>query len=293
VSGPRAALAGTLARARRAGVGLTRTGRVGLVLTLACVLVGLLGPFAAPYSPSELVGPPYDSPSSAHPLGLDYLGRDSLSRFLWGGRTALTLAVIGTALGTALGAAAGIAAGYARGWTDGVFNRVSEVLLAFPSLILVLLLVVAVGTGLWVVAVAVAVSIAPRTARIVRGATLVTCEMDYVEVAEARGERRSYILAREVLPNVMGPIAVNLGIGLSSAIILIAGVSFLGLGLQPPAADWGLIISENRDALTLQPASVAGPVVTIGLLTVGLNLMLDGVRRRRIAEARPVEPVRP
>jgi peptide/nickel transport system permease protein len=164
-----------------------------------------------------------------------------------------------------------------------MFNRTTEVILAFPTLILILLLVTGLGTALWLIVVAVGVTSAPRIARIVRGATLEIRERGFVEVARARGERESYILARELLPNILGPIGVDFGIRLAGSIVLIASLSFLGFGLQPPAADWGLIVSENRDGFTVQPWAAVGPIVAIGLLTIGLSLIVDGVRRGRAA----------
>jgi peptide/nickel transport system permease protein len=256
-------------------------GLVGLVLTILCVAIAVFGPFFAPHRPSAILGAPFAQPSKHYPLGLDYLGRDAFSRYLWGGRTAVVLAFASTALGEVVGIFAGLWAAYLRGVVDALFNRSAEILLAFPSLILVLLLVTGVGTNFWLVVGAIGAAHAPRVGRIVRGAALDVTELAYVGVAEARGERRVHILLREILPNIVAPIMVDFAIRLAGSITLVAGLSFLGFGVQPPAADWGLIISENRIGLTVQPWAVVGPIATIGLLTVGLSLMADGIRRAR------------
>ena len=262
---------------------------IGLALASISVGVAAFGPWFAPYSPTEIVGIPYGEPSGSHVLGLDYLGRDAFSRFLWGGRTAIVLALSGVLLGCAVGVIAGLLAAYLRGWPDAFFNRTTEVLLVFPSLVFILVLITAFGSALWLVVVAVAAANAPRIARVVRAAALDVRVSGYVEVAEARGERRSYVMVREMLPNMLSPIGVDFGIRVSTSIILVAGISFLGLGLQPPNADWGLIVSENRSGITIQPWVVVAPIVAIAMLTIGINLVFDGLRRQRLPEASQVE----
>jgi peptide/nickel transport system permease protein len=247
-----------------------------MVLAAACIAVGLLGPFFAPHPPDEIIGAAYEPRSPGYPLGLDYLGRDVLSRFLWGGRTALVLAFLATVLGYALGLTIGLVTGCVRGRVDTWGMRANDVLMAFPALVFVLLLVSAFGSDLKLVVVAVALANAPRIARIVRAAALEVVDLPYVEAARARGERGLYVAVREILPNIKAPILVDFGIRATSAILLVAGVSFLGFGLQPPAADWGLMVSENRAGLTIQPWTIAGSIVAIGLLTIGINLVIDG-----------------
>lgn len=277
----------TVARRSRSRVRQRRFSRlawVGFGLAAIIVLVAMIGPFFAPYPPDEIVGQAYASPTWSHPLGLDYLGRDSFSRFLWGGRTAIGLAVASTLIGYAIGLTVGLVAAYARGWLDSLLMRATDVLLAFPGLIFVLLLIAAFGTDLTLVVIAVALANAPRIARIVRAAALEIVDLPYVEAARARGERRSYVAVREILPNIASPVLVDFGIRLTGSILLVAGVSFLGFGLQPPAADWGLMVAENRGGLTVQPWAVVGPVVAIGLLTIGINLAIDGYRGPKAVE---------
>jgi peptide/nickel transport system permease protein len=266
-------------RGSRRGV-FSSSGRVGLALAALCVGVGLFGPFFAPYAPDEIVGSSYASQSAEYPLGLDFLGRDVLSRFLWGGRTVLVLALLATLLAYLIGVSIGIFSAYAGAWADEAAMRVTDVVLAFPSLILMLLFVVAVGRDLKYVVLAVAIAHTPRIARIVRAAALEVVVLPYVEAAKARGERAVYVVAREVLPNIRSPLLVDAGLRFTYSILLIASLSFLGFGLQPPAADWGLMLGENRIGITVQPWPMIAPVVVLGLLTIGINLAIDGYGRR-------------
>jgi peptide/nickel transport system permease protein len=247
---------------------------LGLLLGLA-----FLGPRFAPYSESKIVGIPFQPPMRSFPMGTDALGRDVLSRFLEGGDTVIVLAFLSTGVGYLLGITIGLAAGYRRGRLDAVLMRVVDVVLAFPSIILVLILVAGLGAELWLLVVGVAFTHVPRVARVVRGATQETAVRGFVERAEARGEHLPWIMFREILPNIWTPILADFGIRFSTSVILVASLSFLGFGLQPPAADWALMINENRQALTLQPYAVVYPVIAIGLLTIAVNLIADGFAR--------------
>ena len=264
------------ARSRRRSVGAW----IGLALAASVVAVAVFGPYFAPHDPDELAGIPFGPRSSDHTFGTDYLGRDALSRFLWGGRTAIVLALLGTVLGVIVGVVLGTLAAYLRGPVEGTFNRTTEVLLSLPGLILVLLFLGAFGTSLTVVVIAIGIANSLPVSRIARGTALGVREQPFVEVARARGERSWYIVGREMLPNMAGPIAVDAGLRFTGSVIAVASVSFLGLGLQPPASDWGLMISENRSGIELQPWVVVLPALAIGSLTVGVNLFMDGVRRR-------------
>ena len=257
---------------------LART-RFGLAIVGALVLVALAGPLVAPYSPTEFVGIPNSPPSDDAIFGTDALGRDVLSRFLYGGRTVLWLSAAATLLGVGLGVVVGLVAAYARNWLDDVLMRANDVLLAFPQIIFVLLAVSAIGPKLWLIVLTVGLTHAPRVARVIRGAALEIVERDFVKSAEVVGEARWRIVFAEVLPNVTSPLLVELGLRMTYSIGLVAGISFLGFGLQPPDADWGLMINENRLSLTVQPWAVVLPVIAIGLLTVGTNLITDGLSR--------------
>jgi peptide/nickel transport system permease protein len=253
--------------------------RVGLAIVALLVLVALLGPLVAPHSPTEFVGIPNSPPSGDAIFGTDALGRDVLSRFLYGGRTVLWLSTAATLLGIVVGVVVGLIAAYARNWLDDVLMRGNDVLLAFPQIIFVLLAVSAIGPKLWLIVLTVGLTHAPRVARVIRGAALEVVQRDFVKSAEVVGEKRWRIVFAEVLPNVTSPLLVEVGLRMTYSIGLVAGISFLGFGLQPPAADWGLMINENRLSITVQPWAVLLPVIAIGLLTVGTNLVTDGLSR--------------
>ena len=261
-----------------------RQGRTKIGLALVLLLVGcaLIGPLFAPYSPTEFVGAPYEKPSADALLGTDNLGRDVLSRFLWGGRSILALAVLSTVLGVVLGVAVGLVAAYARNALDDALMRAMDVILAFPQIVLALVAVATVGPKLWLLVLVVGFTTAPRVARVVRGAALDVVERDFVRAAEGIGVSRTKILFGEVLPNVTSPLVVETSLRLTFSIALISALSFLGFGLQPPAADWGLMINENRLGLEIQPWGVVMPVIAIGLLTIGTSLVGDGFSRASI-----------
>ena len=244
------------------------------------VLVGIFGRYVASYPPDEMFGAPFSAPSGDHLLGLDFAGRDVLSRFLYGGQTAILVALTGTVMGFLLGCCLGLVSAYRRGWVDEVIGRSTDLALAFPALILSLLLLAAFGTSLGLVVFAITITTAPGVARIARAATLEVVDLPYVESARARGERSSYVMAVEILPSVRSPLLVDFGLRLTTAILLVAALSFVGLGLQPPAADWGLMIGENRIGLNVQPWPVIVPAAAIAALTIGVNLIIDGVGRR-------------
>jgi len=263
--------------ARRA-VRLGRT-KEGIGLVFLVVATAFFGPFFAPHAPTAFAGIPYAPPSSSTLLGTDSLGRDVLSRFLWGGRSILGLAIAATAIGLVLGILVGLIAAYSRSVLDDVLMRGTDVVLAFPSIVLALVAVATVGPKLWLLVLVVGLTTAPRVARVTRGASVEVVERDFVQAAEAVGVPRFKILLSEILPNVTSPLLVEASLRLTYSIGLIAGLSFLGFGLQPPAADWGLMINENRQGLTIQPWGVVMPVLAIALLTIGTSLIGDGLSR--------------
>jgi peptide/nickel transport system permease protein len=260
---------------------LTRT-RIGLAIVGVIVAIAVCGPLIAPHSPTEFVAIPNSGPSSKAIFGADALGRDVWSRFLHGGLTVLWLSIAATMLGVVLGVCVGLVAAYSRNWLDDVLMRGNDVVLAFPQIVLVLLAVSAIGPKLWLIVLTVGLTHAPRVARVIRGAAQEVVERDFVKAAEAVGEKRARIVFGEVLPNVTTPLLVELGLRMTYSIGLVAAISFLGFGLQPPTADWGLMINENRLSITVQPWAVLLPIVAIGLLTVGTNLVTDGIARAAI-----------
>lgn len=253
--------------------------RIGLTITLGISGIAVLGPRFAPHDPAEFVGMALTPPSKALVFGTDYLGHDVLSQFLSGGWLLLTLALLGTLVGVGGGALLGIWAGYGRGLVDEVIMRTGDVLLAFPQLVLALLFISITGPNLAVLVLLTGLGHMPRVARVMRGAALSVAERDYVANATAMGMPTRVIILREVLPNVSGPLAVEFGLRLTYSIGLIAGLSFLGLGVQPPTPDWGVMLNDNRVAFTLQPWPVVLPVASIALLTIGMNLVTDALAR--------------
>ena len=265
----------------RRSLGLTRT-RIGLGIVVLMVAIALFGRFVAPHSPTEFVAAPNAGPSADALFGADALGRDVFSRWLYGGLTVLWLSTAATIVGIVLGTAVGLVAAYSRNWLDDVLMRGNDVLLSFPAIIFILLVVSAIGPKLWLLVITVGLTHAPRVARVMRGAGQEVVERDFIKAAEVVGEKRWRIVSGELLPNVTSPLLVEVGLRMTYSIGLIAGVSFLGLGLQPPTADWGLMINENRLSISIQPWAVFLPILAIGLLTVGTNLVTDGVARAAI-----------
>jgi peptide/nickel transport system permease protein len=260
---------------------LTRT-RIGLGLVGLILLIALLGPLVAPHSPTEFVAAPNHGPTSDAIFGADALGRDVFSRFLHGGLTVLWLSAAATLLGVVVGTGLGLVAAYARNWLDDALMRANDVVLAFPQIIFVLLAVSAIGPKLWLIVLTVGITHAPRVARVMRGAAQQIVERDFIKADEVAGERRSRIILEGLLPNVTSPLLVELGLRMTFSIGLVAAISFLGFGLQPPTADWGLMINENRLSITVMPWGVLLPVLAIGVLTVGTNLVTDGIARAAI-----------
>jgi len=264
------------------------TGWIGLSMTLSVLLIALIGPLVTPQNPDDLLGLPFGVSQPGALFGFDSYGRDSFSRFLAGGRYSLVVAIIGYLVGASLGLTLGLLAAYSRGWVDAALAWTSEVLIGFPALVLMLLLVAGLGTSFWVLVVALASVNAPRILRIVRASGREVRDAAYVEVAEARGEPRRYIMFKEIFPSVLPAFLVDAGVRIPASILLVASLSFLGLGIQPPASDWGLIISENRVALTVQPLAVMGPIVALALLMIGMNLALDGFKGNKSSYRRDI-----
>jgi ABC-type dipeptide/oligopeptide/nickel transport system permease subunit len=255
------------------------TGAAGFALLLFVLGVALVGPFFAPHGPSEPIGVPFEGPTGEALLGYDGLGRDVLSRILWGGRSVLALAGLATLIAYAAGGLVGLVAGYSRSLVDPILMRGVDVLISFPALLFILVLITGAGTSKAALVAGVATVQAPLVARIIRTATLEQSVRGFVEAAAARGEKTAAVLGREILPNIVAPIAADVGLRFTYSIILVASVNFFGLGLQPPDADWALIISENREGLTLNPWVILVPAALIALLTISANLVGDAIAR--------------
>ena len=256
--------------------------RIGLVIFVVMVVIALAGPLFAPHSPNQFVTAPNSQPSSEALFGGDNLGRDIWSRFLYGGRSVLGMSVSATIIGVVLGLVVGLTAAYMSGITDEVLMRIADVFMAFPQIVLALLLLTAFPSSVVLIVLVVGLSHAPRVARVIRGAAQQVVERDFVKAAEAVGEPRRRIIFGELLPNVTSPLMVEFGLRLTYSIGLIAAINFLGVGLQPPKSDWGLMIQDNRLAVSVQPWGVVLPVIAIALLTIGTNLLTDGFARAAI-----------
>jgi len=263
--------------------------RVGLALMAFVIGVAIVGPFVTPHSPTATIVAPFASPSGGAPLGGDELGRDVLSRVLDGGWVLLLMAAAATALGVAAGTAAGVGAAYLQGRWDAAIMRTVDVILAFPQIVLALLLVSIIGPKLWLIVLAVGFSHAPQVARVMRSAALDVSERDFVKATELLGVKRRRIMANEILPNLITPVMVEIGLRLTYSIVIIAGLAFLGFGQAPPAANWGVMINENRSGLVLNPWAVVVPALLIALLTIGANTFTDAVARVTIGVDRQAE----
>jgi peptide/nickel transport system ATP-binding protein len=253
--------------------------RLGLVVGAAIVLIALLGPVFAPHDPTQSIALPFQGSRSGLPLGADFVGRDVLSRILYGGRTLILLALGAMFVVYAISLPLGLFAGYSRSRLDGFIMRGVDVFLVIPPIIFLLIVTTATGPSTAVMVVAVGVVLSPSAIRVIRTATLETSVTGYVEAALARGDRTLAVLRREILPNISGIVLADAGLRLTYAILAIASLNFLGLGLQPPAADWGLMISENRSGLQANPLAIAVPAALIAVLTISVNLVADAFAR--------------
>jgi peptide/nickel transport system permease protein len=256
----------------------TNEGRIGIVLVLLVLALGLVGPLAAPYDPEALgQARPALAPTATHPLGTDALGRDVLSRLLSGGRDILILPILATTLAFVTGGVAGMVFAYKGGRVDAVGSRLVDVLLGVPPLLVVMIILTGFGTSAPIVVLAIGLVFAPRVTRILRGATQAVVGQDFILAAIARGERTGSVVARELLPNIVAPGLVDFALRLTYAILFVAALSFLGLGAQPPTPDWGLMAAENRGILTVNPWASIAPALIIGMLSVGVSFIADGI----------------
>ncbi len=267
----------------------SRRGRIGLAIAGFVVLVAIVGPFIAPHSPTAPVTETFATPSGSAPLGGDDLGRDVLSRVLAGGWKLLAIAAAATAIGVSAGVALGIAAAYYGRLTDGIIMRIVDVFLAFPQLVFALLLVSVLGPKIWLIIVAVGISHAPQVARVIRSVALDVCERDYVKAVELMDTPARRVMIGEILPNLMSVVMVEVGLRFTYSILIIAALSFLSFGIQPPAANWGLMINENRIGLVVNPWAVIVPAGLIAILTIGLNTFTDAIARASLGVDRPAE----
>ncbi len=271
----------------------TRRGQIGAGLTLLVLAIAFLGPVIPHGSATKFDAPPFSKPGNlgAGLLGTDALGRDVLSRVLDGGWILIVLAVLATLLTIVIGALLGINAAYRRGFVEGLTMRGVDVVLAMPQLVFVLLMLSVIGPKRWLLVLAVGLSQAPQTARVIYAAAQDVCERDYVKAVAVWGVPPRTVLRRHVLPSLITPLMVEAGLRLAFSIILIAGLSFLGLGTRPPNPDWGVMINENRLGLGTNYWGVLAPAILLALLSVGTNMFADAIARANLGENRSEQAV--
>ncbi|MCF6245896.1 MAG: ABC transporter permease [Desulfobacula sp.] len=255
---------------------LTWTARAGMVILAINILVALVGPMIAPHSAGEiLTTTAFAPPGEAGLLGTDYLGRDLFSRMLHAGRLTIGLALAGTMLGFLIGMTAGFTAAEAGGWIDSIISRAVDVMISFPPILLALIIITGLGSSIVVLIVAIAIPHASRVARVSRAIAMDIGSKAFVEAARARGEGTWSIIRREILPNSLGPLGCEFGVRVAYSVLKLASLSFLGLGIQPPAADWGQMVRENMSGLIYGSWAALLPAAAIALFAVGINLIVD------------------
>jgi peptide/nickel transport system permease protein len=260
----------------------------GLGLILFLVIIAVFAPFIAPQDPTpsppkleQTLKPGFWSNQSipGYPLGTDALGRDVLSRIIWGSRISLTVGFIAVGIATGFGILIGIAAGYYGGWIDNVLMRITDILFAFPSLLLAIVIVAVIGQGLDKAMIAIGIEYSPQMARVMRGSVLYIKEMEYIEAQKAIGSSNRRIIFRHVLPNSLSPVIVYGTLMMAGAILDAAALGFLGLGAQPPSPEWGAMLSESRFYIVSGAWWAATfPGIAIVIAVLGLNLLGDGLR---------------
>jgi peptide/nickel transport system permease protein len=271
----------------------TRRGKIGAILALIVLTIAFLGPLVPGQSPTAFAAPPFSEPgvNGAGLLGTDVLGRSVAARVLHGGHSLMLLAIASTTLAVVLGAVLGVIAAYRRGFVEGLLMRGVDVVLAIPQLVFVLLLMSVIGPKWWLLIIAVGLAQAPQTARVMHAAAQSVCERDFVHAIAVWGVPPRTVIRRHVMPNLTTPLMVEAGLRLSYSIVLIAGLSFLGLGTQPPAPDWGVMVNENRLGLTSNFWGVIAPALLLAVLAIGTNTFADAVARANLGEERGEETV--
>jgi peptide/nickel transport system permease protein len=259
----------------------TTSGAIGMAIVGFWLLIALFGPMLAPHEVGQVIDLDVFSPASMRfPLGSDYLGRDMLSRILTAGRYTVAISFIATLVAAGVGVAAGLAAA-SGGWLDTLLSRVFDTVIAIPSMMFGLVVITSLGPSVPVLIGTLAVIYMPGAFRTARALALNVAMLDFVTVARARGERLPHIVFREILPNVTGPLAADFGVRFVYVVLLLSGLSFLGVGLQPPYADLGALVRENIAGLGFGAPAVLFPAVAIASLTIGVNMLIDALPDHR------------
>ena len=249
--------------------------RFGIFVVVFYIVTAVFAPVLTPYGESEIVAGEYEPWSSEYLLGTDNLGRDMLTRLIYGARNTIGIAFITTILAFFIGCVAGFLAATLGGWTDQAISRVVDILMAIPQLIFALMILTIVGTAIPILVIVIAVLDSTRVFRLARAVAMNIVVMDFVEVARLRGEGLWWIMRREVLPNALPPLVAEFGLRFCFVFLLLAALSFLGLGIQPPTADWGSMVRDNATLITFGDFTPLLPAASIALLTVGVNFIVD------------------
>ncbi|PYM94632.1 MAG: ABC transporter permease [Candidatus Rokuibacteriota bacterium] len=267
-------------RRRLSALGESAPATVGIVIVLSWVGLALVAPLIAPYPPNanDMTALANTTPSKAHWLGTDQLGRDLLSRILWGARPVLVIAPLAVLGAAALGSLLGLAAGYYGRWVDLTITRACDIVLSFPVIILYMIILAHFGSSAWNIIGVLTLTKAPIIARIVRGMTLDLREREYVAAAKMRGESALYIMLVEILPNARGPLVVDMCLRTGYNVIIIGALGFLGIGLPPPDPDWGGMVKDTYGLMMVWPHMALFPCAAISSLVVGFNLLAVGLR---------------
>ena len=254
---------------------LTVLAAVGIAIVALNIFVALFAPVIAPFGQAEIVGDAWAEPSAQFVLGTDNIGRDILSRLIYGARMSIGLSLVITALSFSLGIVAGFAAAIAGRWVDMALSRFVDLMLSMPTLIFAFIVLSVLGTDLPVLIVTIAILDSTRVFRLARAVAMNITSLEYVEAAKLRGEGLWWIITREVLPNAVPPLVAEFGLRFCFTFLFIAALSFLGLGIQPPDADWGSMVKDLRDMINLGGAHPLYPAGAIALLTIGVNFIVD------------------
>jgi peptide/nickel transport system permease protein len=249
--------------------------RIGLAMVLLNLFAAVFAPYLAPYSETEVVGDVWLPSSPDHLLGTDHIGRDMFTRLLYGARNTIALAFVITMLSFFVGIICGFTAATLKGWTDQALSRTVDIMMAFPTLIFALMILSVVGTSVGALILVIALLDSTRVYRLSRAVAMDIEVMEYVEAARLRGEKIWWLMRHEILPNAMPPLVAEFGLRFCFVFLFIAALSFLGLGIQPPTADWGGMVRENAGAITFGILTPLWPAGAIAFLTVGVNLIVD------------------
>jgi peptide/nickel transport system permease protein len=254
---------------------MTLTAQIGVAIVVLNLLIAVLAPWIAPYDPFDVVGDAWGDPDSQHSFGLDNLGRDLLSRMIYGARLSIGLSLVITALSFTIGIAVGFAAAVSGGWIDALLSRLVDLMLSMPTLIFAFIILSVLGTDIPVLITTIAVLDSTRVFRLSRAVAMNITVLEYVEAAKLRGEGLWWVIRREILPNAVPPLVAEFGLRFCFTFLFIAALSFLGLGIQPPNADWGSMVKDLRDMINLGSAAPLYPAGAIALLTIGVNFVVD------------------